>query len=94
MIPHTAVCLCGGGVCVWGGEGRNDSLTHLIPPQCLQVIQDLSDEGLAQLVDLRQELGVPSIKRLVGVHCQEERRPTKLNRVHFYSPGVTWLPLR
>lgn len=43
-------------------------LTHLIPSKHLQVIQDLSNEGLTQLVDLRQELGVPSIKRLVGVH--------------------------
>lgn len=27
-------------------------LPHLVPTECLQVVQDLSDQGLAQLVDL------------------------------------------
>lgn len=51
MISDTAiVCICvGSGDDDWGG---GPTMTHLIPPECLQVIQDLPDEGLTQLVDL------------------------------------------
>lgn len=33
-------------------EKKGDSRRHLIPAECLQMVQDLHDQGLTQLVDL------------------------------------------
>lgn len=54
--------------CVSGKGQIPRCLTHLIPAECLQVVQDLSDQGLTQFVDLCQKLWVPSIKCFIGVH--------------------------
>lgn len=53
MLWEAMPCICVG--CDVGGRvegGSNDLVTHLISPKCLEVIQDLSNEGLTQLVDL------------------------------------------
>ena len=44
------------------------NLPYLVSSQSLQVVQDLSYEGLTQLVDLCDELGVSAVQSLIGVN--------------------------
>lgn len=44
------------------------------------MVQDLSNQGLTQLVNLRQKLGVSSVKCLVGVHWKKNERSAPLIR--------------
>ena len=38
------------------------------------MIQDLSDQGLTQFVDLWEKLGVSPVERLVGIHWVQVRQ--------------------